>query len=273
MTVVVKWLTSTRWLGTIPLFVCLACSCRRANQNSSTHTLISCGGAKRCTWRDHLTVNWVVQVSAINSCIGGYEQKQVCIAIKLVNPILSCTKIIKILHAHTKFAFWMFTCEQVIMRYVWCSLSHWETFFNHANIFKLEGLQFSIFFSYHNYRPLFSKRVDRFRAVWLKLLMERFRCAWFRMKHVALYHAWVQGPWFDFEPRTWTTLKVSFQCGLKHAAFLCISRPFVPLSPKCVQPALWNHGSSPKLDKNGNARELTLPTSRETVLGAPTTFS
>ena len=45
------------------------------------------------------------------------------------------------------------------------------------------------------------------------------------MKHVAPDHVWVQGPWFEFEPRTGTctTLKVSFQRGSKHAAFLCIA--------------------------------------------------
>ena len=30
-----------------------------------------------------------------------------------------------------------------------------------------------------------------------------FSCAWFTAKHVAPDHASVQGPWFDFEPRTW----------------------------------------------------------------------
>ena len=41
------------------------------------------------------------------------------------------------------------------------------------------------------------------------------------------------GQWFDFEPHTWTTLKVSFQRGSKRAAFLCISRAFEEFRP-CI---------------------------------------
>ena len=48
------------------------------------------------------------------------------------------------------------------------------------------------------------------------MLLERFNCPWFSAKHVVPDHAWVQGPWFDFEPCTWTTLKVSCQRGSKH---------------------------------------------------------
>ena len=65
--------------------------------------------------------------------------------------------------------------------------------------------------------------------------IQMFRCTCFSMKQVAPDHAWVQGPLFDFEPRTWTTLKVSFQAWsfsvfrntLHFCAFRALSSPYL----------------------------------------------
>ena len=71
-----------------------------------------------------------------------------------------------------------------------------------------------------------------------KISLDRFffLSSWFSTKHVAPDLAWVQGQWFDFEPRTWTTLKVSFQRGSKHSAFLYKLRAFIRISLKCAPP-------------------------------------
>ena len=73
---------------------------------------------------------------------------------------------------------------------------------------------------------------------------ERFRCAWCSAKHVASDHAWVQGRWLHFEPRTSTTLKVS----TLHFYPLCtLSSPYLPdtISLLLASSLLWNSLPSP----------------------------
>ena len=62
---------------------------------------------------------------------------------------------------------------------------------------------------------------------------------------------------------------MNFQCGLKHAAFLCVSRAFEEFRPRIFEvrtthaTKLWKF---PEKVWKRQRRELILPTGRETVL-------
>ena len=65
--------------------------------------------------------------------------------------------------------------------------------------------------------------------------IDRLSCTWFSAKHISPDRARVQGPLFDFEPRTWTKLKVRFQRGSKHTAFHTLSSSYLwsAFHPRC----------------------------------------